>query len=43
MSYPERLGLDESGIIFFYDEGNNYIRMIDVDGYIHTLIKGSCR
>ncbi|CDW73314.1 UNKNOWN [Stylonychia lemnae] len=43
LTRPELVGVDAHGIIFIYDAGNNYIRMIDKDGYMHTLIQGACK
>jgi len=44
MSSPTSLGVDSSGIIFFYDGQNDYIRMIDpVTTFVSTLLKGACR
>ena len=43
LSFPESLGIDEQGIVFFYDSGNKYIRMLDSDGYVYTMTKGFCR
>ncbi|KRX03523.1 hypothetical protein PPERSA_02902 [Pseudocohnilembus persalinus] len=43
LNFPTSIGVDPAGNIFFYDSGNNYIRMLDTNGYINTLIKGSCR
>lgn len=39
---PEGLGIDDDGILFVYDLGNKYIRMISTDGYVSTLINGAC-
>ena len=41
--YPTSLGVDKMGQLFIYDSGNNYIRMLDNKGVMHTLIKGACR
>jgi hypothetical protein len=35
---PEMVGIDDNGIVFIYDAGNNYIRMVNADGYMKTLI-----
>jgi len=43
LTRPELVGVDAEGYIFIYDAGNNYIRMIDLDGYMHTLINGACK
>ena len=38
LNRPELVGVDAEGMVFVYDAGNSYIRMIDKDGYMHTLI-----
>jgi hypothetical protein len=30
------------GYIFVFDDGNNYVRMIDLTGDVHTLYQGAC-
>ena len=39
---PGGIGIDDIGNLYVYDAGNNYMRMIDTTGYVHTLIQGSC-
>ncbi|KAL4454678.1 hypothetical protein ABPG74_021883 [Tetrahymena malaccensis] len=44
MNSPSSLGVDDQGIIFFYDEYYDQIRMIDpVTTFVSTLLKGACR
>lgn len=44
MTSPTSLGVDSSGIIFFYDGYNDYIRMVDpITTFVSTLLKGACR
>ena len=40
--YPEGLGIDDYGNLFVNDHGNNYMRLITTDGFVHTLINGAC-
>lgn len=37
LNSPTSIGVDDGGNIFFYDSGNNYIRMLDNKGIMHTL------
>lgn len=37
------MGIDVLGNIFVNDFNNHFIRMITLDGYVNTLISGSCR
>lgn len=39
---PTGLGIDAFGNLFVYDSGNGYMRMVDTDGFVHTLIQGAC-
>ena len=40
---PEVVGVDAQGYLFIYDAGNEVVRMVDLDGNMHTLIDGACR
>jgi hypothetical protein len=42
LNTPELVGVDALGYVFIYDAGNNYIRMVDPDGVMSTLIEGAC-
>lgn len=37
------MGIDVLGNIFVNDFDNHFIRIISPDGYVKTLISGSCR
>jgi len=39
---PKGIGIDNLGNLYIYDSGNNYMRMIDYNGYVYTLIQGAC-
>jgi hypothetical protein len=39
---PDGIGIDDDGNLFVLDTGNNYMRLIDPQGYVHTLIQGAC-
>ena len=43
LNRPTTIGMDMQGKMFIYDSGNRKIRMLDPDGYMHTLIDGACR
>ena len=38
LNSPELVGVDAEGYVFIYDAGNQYIRMVDQNGYMTTLI-----
>lgn len=40
---PEIVGIDAQGYLFIYDAGNKCIRMMEPNGFLHTLIDGACR
>jgi len=42
LNSPGLVGTDEAGNIFVMDSGNRYVRIIDPDGYMKTLINGAC-
>src|SRR5690606_24629012 len=39
---PDGIGIDEDGSLYVYDSGNNYMRLIDKNGKVSTLIHGAC-
>lgn len=41
--HPGVMGINRQGVLVIYDSGNSYMRYIDIDGYVHTFIKGACR
>jgi hypothetical protein len=43
LNSPEMVGIDSFGYLFIYDAGNKAIRMMEPNGYLHTLIDGACR
>ena len=43
LNRPEVVGVDAQGYLFIYDAGNEVVRMVDLDGVMHTLIDGACR
>ena len=43
LNTPEVVGVDGQGYVFIWDEGNKAVRMLDLDGVIHTMIDGACR
>lgn len=42
LSYPRNLGVSREGTLFFFDSGNEYIRMVS-KGVVYTLLLGACR
>ena len=43
LNRPELVGVDPEGYLFIYDAGNAAVRMVDLDGVMHTLTDGACR
>eukprot|EP00347_Sterkiella_histriomuscorum_P014857 403359260 len=41
--HPELVGVDADGILFIFDAGNKYIRMVETNQYMHTMIQGACK
>ncbi|CAI2372390.1 unnamed protein product [Moneuplotes crassus] len=39
---PELVSLNAEGNIFVFDDGNNYVRMMDLTGIVYTLYQGAC-
>lgn len=39
---PKGIGIDNYGHVYVYDSGNRYMRMIDENGFVATLINGAC-
>lgn len=42
LNSPELVSVDGQGYIFIFDDGNNYVRMIDLSGTLYTLYQGAC-
>lgn len=42
LNYPENIGIDNEGNIYINDTGNKYMRIVDTNGYMKTLINGAC-
>lgn len=40
---PTQMGIDSIGNLFVYDSGNKYMRLIQPDGIVYTLLNGACR
>jgi len=38
---PDGLGVDDDGNLFVFDSGNNYMRMIQPNGHVVTLVSGA--
>ena len=43
LNTPEMVGIDALGYLFIYDAGNKAIRLMEPNGFVHTLIDGACR
>ena len=39
---PDGIGVDEDGNLIVFDSKNNYLRLIDTNGFVSTLINGAC-
>jgi hypothetical protein len=36
------LGISREGILYFFDSGNEYIRIVTADQNVETLLLGAC-
>ncbi len=43
LSSPDLVGVDAEGYLFIFDSGNKYIRMVNREGEMVTLIQGACK
>ena len=41
LNSPELISVDGQGYVFIFDDGNNYVRMIDLNGILYTLYQGA--
>ena len=42
INQPSNIGVDAQGVVYFFDEGNEYIRKLDLDNNVETLLNGAC-
>jgi len=42
LNSPTNIGVSRKGIIYFFDSGNEYIRIVDLGGNVQTLQLGAC-
>lgn len=42
LNSPELVSVDSQGYVFIFDDGNNYVRMMDLNGDLYTLYQGAC-
>jgi hypothetical protein len=40
---PSNLGVTREGVVYFFDSGSEYIRVVDVNGSVSTLLLGACK
>ena len=40
---PGSLGVTRNGVVYFYDLGNEYMRRVNEDGGVETLLNGACK
>lgn len=43
LSFPTNLGVSREGVVYFFDSGNEYIRMVALNGEVSTLLLGACK
>lgn len=42
LNKPSNIGIDAQGIVYFFDEGNKYMRKINLENEVETLLNGAC-
>jgi hypothetical protein len=42
LNLPRNLGISREGILYFFDSGNEYIRIVTEDQNVETLLLGAC-
>lgn len=40
---PRNLGISRAGTLYFFDSGNEYMRILTRDGNVKTLLLGACK
>jgi hypothetical protein len=43
LSNPTNLGVSREGVLYFFDSGNEYMRIVDKRGSVSTLLLGACK
>lgn len=43
LNMPTNLGVSRLGVVYFFDEGNEYLRIIASNGFVKTLLLGACK
>jgi hypothetical protein len=43
LSRPTNLGVSREGVVYFFDSGNEYMRIVAVNGEVSTLLLGACK
>jgi hypothetical protein len=43
LNFPRNLGVTRAGTVYFFDSGNEYIRIINSNGNVETLLLGACK
>ena len=43
LNRPTSLGISRTGVLYFYDQGNQYMRKVQADGEVETLLNGACK
>ncbi len=43
LNAPRNLGISRNGTLYFFDSGNEYMRILTPDGSVSTLLLGACK
>lgn len=43
LNSPRNIGVSRKGVVYFFDSGNEYIRIVDLSGSVSTLELGACK
>jgi hypothetical protein len=43
LSSPRNLGISRNGTLYFFDAGNEYMRILTPEGSVSTLLLGACK
>lgn len=43
LNTPTNLGVSRQGVLYFFDSGNEYIRLLDGSGKVSTMLLGACK
>ena len=43
LSFPTNIGVTREGVVYFFDSGNEYIRTVNLNGSVSSLLLGACK